>query len=72
MIVRVLLFGCLLASPAYSDEMSGMPMDRQAMPGMTMTGAFGSYPMSRDASGTSWQPDLAEHHGIHGQRAIGC
>jgi hypothetical protein len=66
MIVRVLLFGCLLASPAYSDEMSGMPMDRQAMPGMTMTGAFGSYPMSRDASGTSWQPDLAEHHGIHG------
>jgi len=35
------------------------------MAGMNMTGVFGGYPMSRDASGTSWQPDLAEHHGIH-------
>jgi hypothetical protein len=39
--------------------------DSGDMAGMTMTGAFGAYPMSRDASGTSWQPDLAEHHGIH-------
>ena len=38
-----------------------------AMPGMKMpmTGVFGNYPMNRDASGTSWQPDLAEHRGIH-------
>jgi hypothetical protein len=26
-----------------------------------MTGALGSYPMSRDASGTSWQPDSTPH-----------
>jgi len=30
----------------------------QDMGGMTMHGAFGSYPMNRDSSGTSWQPDL--------------
>jgi hypothetical protein len=31
-----------------------------AMP-MAMTGALGSYPMSRDASGTAWQPDMTPH-----------
>lgn len=30
-----------------------------------MTGAYGAYPMSRDASGTSWQPDAASHGGVH-------
>jgi len=28
---------------------------------MPMTGALGGYPMSRDASGTSWQPDSTPH-----------
>jgi hypothetical protein len=42
-------------------EMKGMP----GMETMAMSGLFGTYPMSRDASGTSWQPDAAEHHGIH-------
>ena len=31
----------------------------------TMTGALGSYPMAREASGTAWQPDSSEHGGIH-------
>jgi hypothetical protein len=35
------------------------------MPGMASTGVLGSYPMARDASGTSWQPDLASHGGLH-------
>ena len=26
-----------------------------------MTGAYGPYPMSREASGTAWQPDSSEH-----------
>ncbi len=30
----------------------------------TMTGAFGPYPMERDASGTAWQPDESEHSGL--------
>ena len=30
-----------------------------------MTGAFGSFPMSRESSGTAWQPDASDHGGIH-------
>jgi hypothetical protein len=38
------------------------------MAGMShaMTGALGAYPMSREASGTAWQPDSAIHGGVHG------
>ncbi len=49
------------ASPAFAqmDDMPGMNM---SMPmEMHSTGLLGSYPMTRDASGTSWQPDAAEH-----------
>ena len=28
-----------------------------------MPGAFGSYPMTRESSGTAWQPDTSEHAG---------
>ena len=45
------------------------------MPGMApghevheMTGFLGSYPMSREASGTSWQPDSSPMEGIHWMR----
>ncbi len=34
----------------------------------TMTGALGSYPMARDASGTSWQPDMTPHAMGHAMR----
>jgi hypothetical protein len=30
----------------------------------TMAGALGSYPAGRESSGTSWQPDSAEHRGL--------
>ena len=30
-----------------------------------MTGALGSYSMTREASGTSWQPDSSVHGGVH-------
>ena len=30
-----------------------------------MTGALGSYSMTREASGTSWQPDSSAHGGVH-------
>lgn len=45
--------------------------DMSAMPGMehgpdhAMTSPLGAWPLSRDASGTSWQPDASEHGGIH-------
>src|SRR3982074_219052 len=30
-----------------------------------MRGMCGGYPMSRESSGTSWQPDASPHQGIH-------
>lgn len=30
-----------------------------------MTSPLGPWPLSRDASGTSWQPDLSHHGGLH-------
>ncbi len=38
----------------------GAATDHTAMPS-----ALGSYGMSRDASGTGWQPDAASHGGLH-------
>jgi len=32
---------------------------------MAMPGALGAYPMSREASGTAWQPDTSRHGGFH-------
>ncbi len=59
-----------LASPVFAQDMpdhahmnhgdmAGMDMD------MPMTGVLGGYDMSREASGTSWQPDSTPHDGIH-------
>ena len=36
-----------------------------AMPMASSTGALGPYPMTREASGTSWQPDASTHQGVH-------
>ena len=68
------------APPAESDK-PAEPMDHSTMDHSTMshdqmaagehsghgsmTGALGSYPMNREASGTAWQPDASEHAGIH-------
>jgi hypothetical protein len=68
-----ILTAALLLSPAAAQaqsdmggmDMSGMDMGHHDMahmdmPGMS-SGVLGSYPMTRDASGTSWQPDTAQH-----------
>jgi hypothetical protein len=34
---------------------------------MPMQSPLGGWPMSRDASGTGWQPDVSEHGGLHRQ-----
>jgi hypothetical protein len=50
----------------HGTDMAGMEgMDMSDMP---MTGRFGPYGMTREASGTSWQPEAASHHGIHVMR----
>ncbi len=45
--------------------MDGMDMSNMDMSGMTMPGMLGGYTATRDASGTSWQPDAASHSGVH-------
>jgi hypothetical protein len=45
--------------PGMSHDMAGMDH------GMAMHGILGSYGMSREASGTSWQPEAAPHAAIH-------
>lgn len=46
-------------------DMSDPAMPDMEMPGMASSGLLGDYPMTRDASGTSWQPDAAAHNGLH-------
>jgi hypothetical protein len=55
-------------SPA-PDAATPEPTDHASMPGMsmaTMRGMFGPEAMSREASGTSWQPQSTLVEGIHG------
>jgi len=62
------------------DDMAGMDMSGHTMPGhdmagmdhmsmdhgaMSMSGNLGAYPMTRDVTGTAWQPDSAKHEGWH-------
>jgi hypothetical protein len=56
--------------PQQQHDMAGMQMDMSKPDAMdsTMTGALGPYAMSREASGTSWQPDASVHSGVHGMR----
>jgi len=49
------------AAPEHHHE----PMAGMDMGGMAMNGMYGPYPMSREASGTSWQPEAARHEGVH-------
>ena len=64
----------LKAAPAAAPtpgDMPGMAKDGSApMPGMQMSGMsgdLGAYPMTRDASGTSWQPDSSPMEGQMGR-----
>jgi hypothetical protein len=50
--------------PAPTPQMT-MPMGELAGHDMAMTGALGSYPMTRESSGTAWQPDASEHEALH-------
>lgn len=43
-----------------SGDMEGAPTDS-----MQMKGFYGPYSMTREASGTSWQPDSTPHEGVH-------
>ncbi len=57
------------ATPSQAEEQAGMQHDQgaddHAAMMASMTGALGPYAMGRDASGTSWQPDVSSHGGVH-------
>ena len=56
----------VLADPAPEIPPSSSAMDNDtAMTGHMMSGMYGNHPMSREASGTSWQPDSSVQEGIH-------
>ena len=50
---------------AHEGTHGGMDMSGMDMGEMPMTGLYGPYAMSREASGTAWQPEAARHEGIH-------
>jgi hypothetical protein len=62
------------AQPEEHGEHTGMEgMDHTGMEGMDMAGhempgMLGRYKMSREASGTAWQPESAPHAGLHTMR----
>src|SRR6266487_6522159 len=53
------------ASEAHHHDMAGMNMSGMDMSHMAMHGMYGPYAITREASGTAWQPDAAEHRGLH-------
>ena len=46
-------------------NMAGPPDGLVDVTGGRMPAALGPYPMSREASGTAWQPDASEHQAVH-------
>jgi hypothetical protein len=55
-----------MAPPDHAAHAAMAPVDHGAHL-MHMTGALGPYSMTRDASGTSWQPESTPMEAIHGQ-----
>jgi len=51
-------------APIPYEDLEG---SREASPMHEMAAMYGPYPASREASGTSWQPDAAPSGGIHAQ-----
>jgi hypothetical protein len=47
------------------DPHAGHDMDGMAPSASAMASPLGLWPMTRDASGTSWQPDQSIHDGLH-------
>jgi hypothetical protein len=63
------------APPLAAEPVPAAPVDHSQMGHGTvvpdehdghaeMTGALGTYPMTRESSGTAWQPDASEHMGV--------
>ncbi|HXF79315.1 MAG TPA: hypothetical protein VN598_10665 [Usitatibacter sp.] len=49
---------------AHAEGGTPMPMDMEMDMGTDMASQFGPYPMSREGSGTAWQPEATPMHGL--------
>jgi len=65
--LKVFFFIILLAYPAYAQNREHAGHMGHNMPGMNMemSAMYGSYSMSRESSGTSWQPDSTPLQGLN-------
>jgi len=54
----------MAATASAADPHAGMAGMAET-DGQAMMWAFGFYPMTREASGTSWQTDASTHDGLH-------
>jgi hypothetical protein len=57
-------------APPQPDHAAHAAMPAADHAAHAMTGALGPYPMTRDASGTAWQPDSTPMEAIHGQYGV--
>jgi len=57
--------GAAMAAHHHAHQASAMPEEHHAM---AMRGFYGAYPMSRESSGTSWQPESSPVEGVHAMR----
>lgn len=67
-VVRLLAMIALTLRPAGAFAASALPADDDDSADEAHMGtraALGAYPMTREASGTSWQPDSSVHEGLH-------
>lgn len=69
-VIVFLLSGFFFVTSAYAQHEHAMmhsmvETEGPSMESMEMQGMYGQYPMTREASGTSWQPDSTLHEGIH-------
>jgi hypothetical protein len=54
-----------VSSPDHGHDMASMAGTRKDDRSLSMRSAFGPYSMTRDGSGTSWQPDATPMAGLH-------
>jgi hypothetical protein len=66
--LRLLGAGLLALAPAFASAQA-TDAEMPPMQAMDMQGMLGAYPMMREASGTSWQPDSSPHGGVMGEVA---
>src|SRR5436305_15288028 len=76
LLLSALALSLWIAAPAAAQEQDH-PHDMQGREGMdmegmhhdhsrhAMRGMLGAYPMTREASGTAWQPESTPHVGLH-------